>query len=143
MSHEMDLLFLDRPEIIEVIFPVVYPPLFSYDYFQTYTSDGRTYSIEVERDTKINYGFWMGGKDIPSILYFHGNGETVSSHELVAPFYNQRGINLFVADYRGYGSSDEKPTVKICFDLNIDGNTPLFEVIDKLAYEDYTIAPNM
>jgi alpha-beta hydrolase superfamily lysophospholipase len=111
MSHEMDISFLDRPEILEVIFPVAYSPFFPDDYFQFDVSSGRTYSIEVERDTKINCGFWVSGKDMPSILYFHGNGETVAGHEWVAPFYNQRGINLFVADYRGYGSSDGNPTV--------------------------------
>ncbi len=52
MAYRMDLSLLDRPEILEVIFPVVY-----------------------------------------------------------SPFYNQRGINLFVADYRGYGLSNGKPTI--------------------------------
>ena len=111
MSHEMDLSFLDRPEILEVIFPVVYSPFLPYDYVQHHPSSGRTCSIEVERDIKIDCGFWVSGKDSPSILYFHGNGETVPDYEWVAPLYNQRGINLFVADYRGYGSSDGKPTV--------------------------------
>lgn len=111
MSHETDISFLDRPEILEVIFPVVYSPFFPYDYFQSEASSGRTYSIEVERGTKINCGFWVCGKDMPSILYFHGNGETVADYNWVAPFYNQRGINLFVADYRGYGSSEGIPTL--------------------------------
>ena len=53
----------------------------------------------------------MSGKEDPSILYFHGNGETVADHDWIAPSYNQKGINLFVADYRGYGSSDGKPTI--------------------------------
>ena len=107
----MDLSFLDRPEILEVIFPVVYSPFLPYDYVQPHTSSGRTYSIEVERDTKIDCGFWASSKDSPSLLYFHGNGETVAGHEWVAPLYNQCGINLFVADYRGYGFSDGKPTI--------------------------------
>jgi alpha-beta hydrolase superfamily lysophospholipase len=69
------------------------------------------YPIEVEKGIKINCGFWVSGKECPSILYFHGNGETVATHNWIAPLYNQRGINLFVADYRGYGASDGKPTV--------------------------------
>jgi len=111
MSHETELSFLDKPEILQAMFPVVYSPFLPYDYFQSIPSGGRTYSIEVERDIKINCGFWVSGKDMPSLLYFHGNGETVADYEWVAPFYNQRGINLFVADYRGYGSSDGKPTI--------------------------------
>ena len=107
----MDLSFLDRPEILEIIFPVVYSPFYSLYYLQSSPSDVPSYSIEVEEEIKIDCGFWVSGKECPSILYFHGNGETVASHDWVAPFYNQRGINLFVADYRGYGSSNGKPTI--------------------------------
>ncbi len=107
----MDLSILDRPEILELIFPVVYSPFYSLYYLQSSPSDVPSYSIEVEEGTKIDCGFWVSGKECSSILYFHGNGETVASHDWVAPFYNQRGINLFVADYRGYGSSNGKPTI--------------------------------
>ncbi len=46
----------------------------------------------------------------PWILYFHGNGEVVSDYDGIAPMYNERGLNLLVADYRGYGASDGNPT---------------------------------
>ena len=111
MSYQMDLSFLDRPEILEVIFPVVYSPFYLPGYFQSSSGDVSGYPIEVEEGIKINCGFWVSGNEYPSILYFHGNGETVSSHDWIAPFYSQRGINLFVADYRGYGSSNGKPTI--------------------------------
>ncbi len=111
MSYRVDLSFLDRPEILEVVFPVVYSPFYLPDYLQFSSSDVPSYSIEVEEGIKINCGFWVSSKEDPSVLYFHGNGETVASHDWVAPFYNQRGINLFVADYRGYGSSNGKPTI--------------------------------
>ena len=107
----MDLSFLDRPDILEIIFPVVYSSVYSLYNLQFSLPDVPAYSIEVEEGIKIDCGFWVSSKECPSILYFHGNGETVASHDWVAPFYNQRGINLFVADYRGYGSSNGKPTV--------------------------------
>jgi alpha-beta hydrolase superfamily lysophospholipase len=111
VAEQIDLSLLDRPEILEVIFPIVYSP-FYLSYNLSFSSPDVTgYPIEVEEGVKINCGFWVSGKEDPSILYFHGNGETVVSHEWIAPFYNQRGINLFVADYRGYGSSDGKPTI--------------------------------
>jgi len=116
MSHRMDLSFLDRPEILEVVFPLVYSSFYSLNYPQFSSTDVPTYSIEVEEGIKIDCGFWVSGKECPSILYFHGNGETVASHDWVAPFYNQRGINLFVADYRGYGSSNGKPTISNMID---------------------------
>lgn len=107
----MDLSFLDRSEILEVIFPLVYAPLYLPDYLRISPSGVPTYSIEVGEGISIVCGFWASSKDNPSILYFHGNGETVGTHEWIAPLYNQRGMNLFVADYRGYGTSDGKPTI--------------------------------
>ncbi len=111
MSYRVDLSLLDQPEILEVIFPVVYSPFLLPDYSPLSSSNALSYSIEVEEGIKINCGFWASGKECPSILYFHGNGETVATYDWVAPFYNQRGINLFVVDYRGYGSSNGKPTI--------------------------------
>lgn len=111
MSHEMDLSFLDRQEILEVIFPVVYSPFIQDDYFTSSSSHAKVYSTEVEKDINVSNGFWVSSKESPSILYFHGNGETVNGHEWIAPLYNQHKINLFVTDYRGYGSSNGKPTV--------------------------------
>ena len=44
MSHEMDLSFRDRQEIIKVIFPVVYSPFFPHNYFQSSPSNATAYS---------------------------------------------------------------------------------------------------
>jgi len=109
MAHENDYSFLDLPEILEVLFPVAYSPL----YFRvpSYPLPGITRFIEVEAGIKIGCGFWARGKELPTILYFHGNGETVDGYDWIARFYNERGINLFVADYRGYGLSNGRPTV--------------------------------
>ncbi len=67
--------------------------------------------LRSKKEFNINCGFWVTGKEYPTILYFHGNGETVASHDWIAPFYNQREINLFLVDYRGYGFSDGKSTI--------------------------------
>lgn len=115
MSYPVDLSFLDRPEILQIIFPLVYSPFYSAGYSQFPPSAIPGRSIEVERGIKISCGFWVSDKKCPSILYFHGNGETVADYDWIAPFYNQRGLNLFVADYRGYGSSNGKPTISNMF----------------------------
>jgi hypothetical protein len=67
--------------------------------------------VEVEDGVSIGCALWARGKEFPTILYFHGNGETVRDHDWIAPFYLERGVNLFVADYRGYGQSDGRPTI--------------------------------
>ena len=111
MSHESDLSFLDRPEILEIVFPVVYS---SFPFLAASTDslhNAATHFIEVEEETRIGCGFWSSGKELPTILYFHGNGETVGDHDWLARSYTQIGINLFVADYRGYGLSNGKPTI--------------------------------
>lgn len=93
---------LDRPELLRIIFyprkDYTPPPPNSTDHF-----------IGVEEDISIACRFYTRSRQSPSILYFHGNGEIVYDHDYFAPFYNQLGINLFVADYRGYGSSGGKP----------------------------------
>ena len=105
----MDLSPLDRPEALEIIFPIVYSaiPMFNHPA----SLNALSYQIEVEEGVNIECGFWPKNKENPTILYFHGNGEVVADHDWIAPFYNQRGINLFVADYRGYGSSEGMPTI--------------------------------
>ncbi len=103
MCHHLDLSFLDKPEILSFVF---YPrkDLFS-------PGVGSTHFIEVGENIKIGCKFFLKERDFPSFLYFHGNGETVGDYEWVAPLFNQRGINLFVADYRGYGLSNGHPTI--------------------------------
>lgn len=115
MSHRTDLSFLDRPEILEVIFPVVYAPFYWPNYLFA-AADVPSYAIEVAPGVKISCGFWVSGKQHPSILYFHGNGETVATYHWIAPFYHQKRINLFVADYRGYGKSEGRPTISNMID---------------------------
>ena len=107
----MDLSSLDRPEILETIFPIAYSTFYSLIVNRISKPDVPGYPIEVGAGVKIHCGFWVSGKESPSFLYFHGNGETVADYAWIAPFFNERGINLFVADYRGYGSSDGKPTI--------------------------------
>jgi len=67
-------------------------------------------SVQVDKDIYISTRFYVKEKNCPWVLYFHGNGEVVSDYDNIAPFYNNRNINLVVADYRGYGSSSGSPS---------------------------------
>jgi fermentation-respiration switch protein FrsA (DUF1100 family) len=66
--------------------------------------------VAVGKDTSIGCRFYPASESAPSILYFHGNGEVVSDYDDIATLYNRIGINLFVADYRGYGQSGGMPS---------------------------------
>lgn len=72
--------------------------------------NAKNHSVKVAEGVAIGCRFYPSRNDGPNILYFHGNGETVPDYDYVAPVYQKRGLNLFVADYRGYGMSDGSPT---------------------------------
>ncbi|MEE8419688.1 MAG: alpha/beta fold hydrolase [Dehalococcoidales bacterium] len=107
----MDLSLFDRREVLEALFPLVYSPNYASDPEPLSPAGVPIYHVEVEEGVTIDCGFWVNSRESPSILYFHGNGETVAGYSFIAPFYTERGINLCVVDYRGYGSSGGKPTV--------------------------------
>jgi len=100
------LSILDRPDMLQFIF---YPRKDMGG--RRSVSNARDYRILVEEEVSIGCRFYVCKKDSPNILFFHGNGEIVSDYDDVAPLYNRIGINLFVADYRGYGFSGGTPTV--------------------------------
>ena len=67
--------------------------------------------IPVASGVDIGAAFHKAGKEAPTILFFHGNGEIVSDYDDLGEVYNHMGINFLVADYRGYGRSTGTPTV--------------------------------
>lgn len=96
---------MDIPEILQRLF---YPR-------REFVGDSTTpvaknHFIQVEDGIKIGCRFYPSTENGPNILFFHGNGETVFDYDFIAPLYQRRKINLFVADYRGYGASDGEPT---------------------------------
>ena len=71
----------------------------------------RDYLVEVEPEVNVGCKFYTHRPESALMLYFHGNGEIVDDYDSVAPFFNQIGINLFVASYRGYGFGNGTPTL--------------------------------
>lgn len=86
--------------------------------------------VPVEKDIAVGCRLYGGAPGRPWILLFHGNGEIAADYDQIAPFYQQREINLAVADYRGYGRSGGQPTFS-----GMVGDAPLiFEAIrERLA----------
>ena len=98
-----DFTALDRPEITGFIF---YPRRS----WRPAPPGATDYLAPVAPDISISCRFYVSGHDAPTILFFHGNGEVASDYDDIAPFYERLGINLFVADYRGYGASGGIPS---------------------------------
>ena len=103
MSQQIDYSSLDQPHILMFVFHPreerTSPPANATDHFVT-----------VDKGISISCRFYISSQSAPSILYFHGNGEVVYDHDEIAPLYNRMNINLFVADYRGYGQSGGSPS---------------------------------
>lgn len=105
--EERKLTFLDRPEIVRLIF---YPRRHQGAIRET--KDTYSLSITINKDINIVGRFYRTNeyKLAPTILFFHGNGEIATDYDFIGPTYQQMGINFFVADYRGYGQSDGHPS---------------------------------
>ncbi|VFQ46637.1 alpha/beta hydrolase [Desulfoluna butyratoxydans] len=50
-------------------------------------------------------------KALPTLLFFHGNGEVASDYDEAASHLTGCGFNLIIAEYRGYGLSRGEPSV--------------------------------
>jgi pimeloyl-ACP methyl ester carboxylesterase len=109
---------MDRPEILQRLF---FPRRASRE--ELMSPYGANHTIEVAHGILIGCRFYPAGTGAPSILFFHGNGEIATDYDYTAHFYQERAINLFVADYRGYGASTGSPT---CASLIHDAR-PTFE----------------
>jgi uncharacterized protein len=94
-------------------------------------------AVPVTDDVSIVCRAYPGAAEKPWILYFHGNGEVVSDYDGIAHLYQKRGLNLLVADYRGYGASGGKPTFRaLVSDAGIILNYVLEEVLAKESSND-------
>jgi fermentation-respiration switch protein FrsA (DUF1100 family) len=98
-----DIEIWDHPEILRRI-------LFPRKTQAPDAPDAYNYFIQVDASISIGCRFYPAGTGEPCILFFHGNGETAPEYDDIAPFYREHHLNLFVADYRGYGMSGGIPT---------------------------------
>lgn len=53
-----------------------------------------------------------GGKPKAVFLFYHGNGENLSSHYVSLMWALKQGYDYFIFDYRGYGRSEGEPGPK-------------------------------
>jgi alpha-beta hydrolase superfamily lysophospholipase len=118
-----DLSPFDRPEVSQFIF---YPRR---DHAPQ--DDITLHPVEVGEGVTVVCRFYPAPEGITTILYFHGNGETAGDYDFVSSLYTVLGINLFVADYRGYGLSNGEPTIShILHDAH-----PIFERLREVLEE--------
>ncbi len=98
----MDYSLLDHPTILQVLF---YPRQEWY----APPPGASDHMVEVGPGLALSARFYPASPTGPNLLFFHGNGEVAFDYDDTAPLYQREGINLFVADYRGYGRSGGLP----------------------------------
>lgn len=67
--------------------------------------------ITVEPGITVAARFYQLGPQYPTVLFFHGNGEVVGDHDRFVHLYHASELNLFVAEFRGYGKSEGVPSM--------------------------------
>ena len=120
---------MDTPEILAAIFHPAKE-------IRNHTPpDCEEFPVEVVEGVSLGCRFFNSDRQAPVIVYFHGNGETVSDYDEIAPFFLEAGLNLFVASYRGYGWSSGEPSVSALFH---DGAVVLERVVEFCRENDFS-----
>jgi pimeloyl-ACP methyl ester carboxylesterase len=52
----------------------------------------------------------VSDNDAPTVIFFHGNGETVGDYDGIGALFTGVGLNIVIASYRGYGWSSGEPS---------------------------------
>ena len=98
-----DFSLLDRPDILSFMFyprPDRSPP----------PPGAEDLFVPVADGVQVHARVYPKARDLPTVLFFHGNGEVVADYDGIAPVYHHFGLNLVAADYRGYGASGGRPS---------------------------------
>ncbi|XXX73744.1 alpha/beta hydrolase [Sorangium sp. So ce134] len=74
------------------------------------------YDIPVAPGVTVGARWHLADPQNPTVLAFHGNGETVPDYDDIAEGWRDIGLNLFIVDYRGYGWSGGRPTLRSLHD---------------------------
>lgn len=66
-------------------------------------------------DAETLHGWWLpssNGTTKGTVYYLHGNAQNISSHILNVAWLPERGYNVFMIDYRGFGGSTGAPDLE-------------------------------
>ncbi|WP_152205266.1 alpha/beta hydrolase [Marinobacter changyiensis] len=65
-------------------------------------------------DGETLHGWWLPSEGAAKghIYFLHGNAQNISSHLLNVAWLPERGYNVFLIDYRGYGQSTGAPDIE-------------------------------
>lgn len=67
-------------------------------------------TVQSEPDITFNAWHWPAAPDMPTIVFFHGNGQAYPYWVNKLMIYHDEGYGIFFTDYRGYGGVNGKPS---------------------------------
>ena len=75
-------------------------------------ANSEDYYIDATKEIRIHARRHPNPNANISMLFFHGNGEIVSDYDNLAGLFSGLGVELTIADFRGYGKSSGIPTLR-------------------------------
>ena len=93
---------LDRPQIRSVMF---YPRPDQ----SPAPAGGQDLFVPAADGAKLHARIYPGSESLPTIVFFHGNGEVVADYDEISLLYARFGLNFVACEYRGYGQSGGEP----------------------------------
>ncbi|MEE4379420.1 MAG: alpha/beta fold hydrolase [Candidatus Competibacteraceae bacterium] len=106
MSNPDFLTSLDSPLVNSLVFfprpDMGFPP----------PAGSEDLNIEVEPGVKVMARYHPAALHLPTLLYFHGNGEIVADYDPLATTFKGCGASFVCVDYRGYGRSGGQPSIR-------------------------------
>lgn len=70
------------------------------------------FELNISESIKIGGIFHLYQKENPTMLMFHGNGEIAEEYDYFIKDYLDLGVNCAIVDFRGYGFSNGRPTLR-------------------------------
>lgn len=119
---------LDHPEILSLL---LQPPR---DFVGSCPAKAEDLSLPIGEGVLLACRFYLSAPEAPTIIYFHGGGESTDSFDAEAEAFNQVGINVFLAAQRGFGKSTGTPAMAT---LLADANGQYSQAISWLAKKGY------
>ncbi len=87
------------------------------DYDFKFQQEFEEHFFDMENGERINAILFKTRDSLKgTILYFHGNAGSLKRWGRIAPTFTQRGYNILMIDYRGYGKSEGKPGEKAFYE---------------------------
>ncbi|TFH26708.1 MAG: alpha/beta hydrolase [Promethearchaeota archaeon] len=99
---------------------------------------GNILEIPVSSDAQIGGIFFKNAPDVPTLLFFHGNGEIAQDYMFQIENFLGCGVNVVIVDYRGYGFGTGSPTV-----LNMIEDSPTIYTFIKNFLIDQEFLPKI